>query len=130
MVESSRSIYERANEHMADREKLAEDSHQVKHWLNSHEEQLAPPKFIFKIVKSFQDPLTRKLAEAVRIEIRGEDILNSKAEFFRCRVPRLRIDMEGWKEKVEKRMEKAEQMITTITTSQQEEEQVLTRTLS
>ena len=57
---------------MADREKLAEDSHQVKHWLTSHEEQLAPPKFIFKIVKSFQDPLTCQLAEAVRIDLGGE----------------------------------------------------------
>ena len=37
--------------------------------------------------------------------------------------------MEGWKEKVEKRMEKAKQRITTTTTSQQEEEQMLTRTL-
>ena len=36
--ESSQSIYERAKEHMADREKLAEDSHQVKHWLTSLEE--------------------------------------------------------------------------------------------
>ena len=31
--ESSRSIYERAKEHVADREKQSEDSHQIKHWL-------------------------------------------------------------------------------------------------
>ena len=68
-------IYERAKEHVADREKLAKDSHQVNHWLNSHEEQLAPPKFIFKIVKSFQDPLTRQLAEAVRIDFGGREHL-------------------------------------------------------
>ena len=86
---------------MADREKQQEDSHQIKHWLTSHEELLAQPTFKFKIVETFQDPLTRQLAEVVRIELRGEDILNSKAEFSRCRVPRLRIDMEGWKERVE-----------------------------
>ena len=94
--ESSRSIYERVKEHMADREELEEDSHQVKHWITSHEEQLAPPKFIFKIVKSFHDPLTSHLAEAVRIDLRGENILNFKAEYSRCRVPRLRVDLEGW----------------------------------
>ena len=54
---------------------------------------LAPPKFKFKIVRSFQDPLTRQLSEAVRIELRGEEILNSKAEYSRCRVSRLRVDM-------------------------------------
>jgi hypothetical protein len=48
-------------------------------------------------VKTFQDPLTRQLAEAVRIELRGEGILNSKAEFSRCRVPRLRIEKAGKK---------------------------------
>ena len=81
--ESSRSIYERAKEHESDRNKNAEESHQIKHWLTSHEDLLAPPKFKFKIVTSFQDPLTRQLSEAVRIELRGEDILNSKAEYSR-----------------------------------------------
>ena len=103
MGESSRSIYERAKEHVADREKQSEDSHQIKHWLTSHEDLLAPPGFKFKIIQSFQDPLSRQLAEAVRIDLRGENILNSKAEYSRCRVPRLRIDMEGWKEKTKEK---------------------------
>jgi formylmethanofuran dehydrogenase subunit E len=85
--ESSRSIYEMAKEHVANREKQAEDSHQIKHWITSHEELLAPPKFVFKIIKTSQDPPTRQLSEAVRIDLRGEDILNSKAEYSRCRVP-------------------------------------------
>ena len=55
-----------------------------------------PPKFKFKILASFQDPLTRQIAESVRIEGAGEGILNSKSEYSRCRVPRLRLDMEGW----------------------------------
>ena len=33
----------------------------------------------------------------VRIELRGAGVLNSKAEFDRSRVPRLRVDLEGWK---------------------------------
>ena len=71
MGESSRSIYERAKEHVADREKQSDDSHQIKHWLTSHEDLLAPPGFKFKIIQSFQDPLSRQLAEAVRIDLRG-----------------------------------------------------------
>ena len=42
--------------------------------------------------------MSRQISEAVRIELRGESILNSRSEFNRCRVPRLRIDQEGWKE--------------------------------
>ena len=53
-------------------------------------------KFKFRIIKSFQDPLTRQLAEAVRIKMSGEGILNSKSEFNRCRIPRLKINLEEW----------------------------------
>ena len=81
--ESSRSLYERTKEHMADREARSEESHQVKHWLTDHQELMSPPTFKFKIIQTFQDPMTRQLAEAVRIESRGAGILNSKAEFNR-----------------------------------------------
>ena len=36
------------------------------------------------------------MAEAVRIEHRGADILNSKSEFSRCKIPRLMLNMEEW----------------------------------
>ena len=91
--ESSRSIYERAKEHVAGRMSRDEDNHQVKHWLSSHEDLLEPPQFRFSIIKTFQDPLTRQLSEAVRIERRGEEILNSKAEFSRCRVFSLSLSL-------------------------------------
>ena len=100
--ESSRSLYERNKEHMTDREGLKEESHQVKHWLTDHQDLQAPPRFRFKLVRKFNDPMSRQLAEAVRIELRGASILNSKSEYTRCRVPRLRIDLEGWKEKMVK----------------------------
>ena len=115
--ESSRSIYERSKEHVAGRVIQDEDNHQIKHWLSSHEDLLAPPEFKFTIIKTFQDPLTRQLSEAVRIERRGEEILNSKSEFSRCRVPRLRVDMEGWKEK--KKTLEQEAGITSSRTSSQ-----------
>ena len=115
--ESSRAIYERAKEHTADRVSFQEDSHQIKHWLSSHEELLAPPAFKFKIISTFQDPLSRQLSEAVRIDRRGSQILNSKSEYSRCRVPRLRIDKEGWMEKVEKGGKDEKKMESQITDS-------------
>ena len=69
----------------------------MKHWLTDHREMEEPPTFTYKAVQYFTDPMTRQLAEAVRIDLRGEGILNSKSEYNRCRVPRLRVDLEGWK---------------------------------
>lgn len=106
--ESSRSTYERAKEHEADKNRKAEESHQVKHWLTSHEELLAPPKFKFNVVRTFQDPLTRQLSEAVRIELRGDEILNSKAEYSRWWVSRLRVDLEVLKDKKKEKEKKQE----------------------
>ena len=81
-----------------------------KHWLPSHPELQEAPKFDIKVVSSFQDALSRQLSEAVRIESRGGNVLNSKAEYSRSRIPRLRIDKEEWKDAKEqkKKAEKAE----------------------
>ena len=95
--ESARSIHERAAEHWSDCTSRKEDSHMIKHWLTSHQELQEPPAFRIKVVGSFKDSMTRQVSEAVRIELRGEGVLNSKAEFSRCRLPRLVIDQEGWK---------------------------------
>ena len=69
--ESSRSLHERALEHTADCRDKKEDSHMVKHWLTSHPDLGEPPAFRFRIVRSFQDAMTRQISEAVRIDIRG-----------------------------------------------------------
>ena len=45
MGESSRSLYERTREHVADRVGRKEESHQVKHWLLDHGELKEPPEF-------------------------------------------------------------------------------------
>jgi hypothetical protein len=52
-----------------------------------------------KVVGSFKDALSRQLSEAVRIDLRGGGVLNSKTEYSRCRVPRLVVDMEEWRKK-------------------------------
>ena len=83
MGESSRSLYERYKEHQKDREYGEDDSHQVKHWVLDHPEMSSPQKFKFTIVASFQDPLTRQIAESVRIKRGVENILNSRSEYSR-----------------------------------------------
>ena len=98
--ESSRSMYERGKEHVKDGKDKAEDSHQWKHWAGEHPDIPGSPKFRLKIVSTFSDPMTRQLAEAVRIEMRGSEILNSRSEFSRCRVPRLRLELDNWKKPV------------------------------
>jgi hypothetical protein len=81
--------------------------------LIDHGDLASPPPFKFKILASFQDPLTRQIAESVRIEGAGEDILNSRSEYSRCRVPRLRLDMEGWK-RLQKEQVPGKECMTTI----------------
>ena len=51
--ESARSMYERAQEHWADRMSQKEDSHMVKHWLDKHADLQEPPPFHIKVVSSF-----------------------------------------------------------------------------
>ena len=79
--ESGRSIYERAGEHRQDALDRKEDSHIIKHWLISHPELEEPPRFSIQVVSSFQDAMSRQLSEAIRIELRGDNVLNSKSEF-------------------------------------------------
>ena len=65
--------------------------------IESHQDLQEPPKFRFRVIRSFKDAMTRQISEAVRIELRGEGVLNSKSEYSRCRLPRLVIDHDGWK---------------------------------
>ena len=85
--ESARSLYERGKEHHEDERTRKEDSHRMKHWILDHPDLPHPPKFKLKIVSSYRDPLTRQVSEAVRIELRGGNTLNSKTEYNRCRIP-------------------------------------------
>ena len=64
--ESSRSLYERSKEHVEDALSQKEDSHIFKHWETCHRGE-GRPRFKFRIVRSFQDCLSRQIAESVRI---------------------------------------------------------------
>ena len=83
-------------EHHHDAEAGKEDSHMYKHWKTAHPEMETRPEFRIEVVSSYRDALSRQLGEAVRIELRGSGVLNSKAEYSRCRVPRLTINKEEW----------------------------------
>ena len=93
--ESSRTIYERSREHLAGAKKKQKNNHMVKHLELSHEGR-GKPDFVFKVVKFHRTALARQVAEAVRIRRRGGEgaVLNSKGEFSRCHIPRLRVEEE------------------------------------
>ena len=95
--ESSRTIYERSKEHWGALRSKAESSHMWKHQLEEHNGE--EPKFYMRVVDHFRTALSRQVAEAVRIRRRGGagSILNSKAEFNRCRIPRLVVEEQDTK---------------------------------
>ena len=128
--ESARSIYERAGEHQRDAMKESDDSHMVKHWSSCHAQDSVEerPKFKIKVIATFKDALTRQVAEAVRIQMRGEGVLNSRAEYSRCSLPRLVVEKPDWvvlkelKEREEKETREAAEKIT-----QKDEEDIMTK---
>ena len=72
----------------------------IQHWLSCHRELSGPPKFRMKVVRSSQNAMKRQISEAVRIELRGEHVLNSLSEYSMCKI------QEDWRMK--KREEKNE----------------------
>ena len=90
--ETSRTPFERGQEHENDYKKNQEDSHMVKHAQEDHpgEER---PRFSMKILRGHTSAFVRQIHEAVLIEMNQENVLNSKGEFNRCQLPRLGVKM-------------------------------------
>ena len=104
--ESSRSLYERGLEHWKGFKNEAEDSHIFKHHTLHHGGE-GTPAFHLRPIKFTNTALSRQLSEAVRIERVGEErLLNSKAEYNRCKVSRLTL---GEEDKPKKSLENGEQ---------------------
>ena len=101
MGETSRSINERSREHWQGyRGAKKEDNHMWKHQQLEHGGR--EPDFTMKVVGgSHSNALVRQVSEAVRIRRRGGEtaILNSKAEYNRCHIPRLQVEKEEEQEK-------------------------------
>ena len=91
--ESSRSIKERTKKHWRAYTSKNKESHLLKHQELQHE-GAAPPQFIMRVIGTARTALERQTREAVRIRRRGGEgsILNSKAEFNRCYIPRLKLE--------------------------------------
>ena len=92
--ETSRSILERTREHWKGYEGKKEDNHIFKQQAIVHGG--APAKFTMRVVGKYKSALCRQVGEAVRIEMRGGAgaILNSKSEYNRCHISRLRVEEE------------------------------------
>ena len=93
--ETSRSIMERTREHWGAYTSKNKESHMLKYQELQHG-GAAPPSFIMRVVRSTRTALERQTTEAVRIRRRGGEgaILNSKAEFNHCYIPRLQLEVQ------------------------------------
>ena len=79
--ETSRTVQERAMEHLGAARRKTDDSHMYKHQMMEHEGEQG--RFMFKVVSVHRTALNRQVREAVRIMRRGGldgGVLNSKAE--------------------------------------------------
>ena len=88
---------ERSAEHHRDYKTNKEVSQMVKHWVAAHPGH-TKPLFHPYVIGQYKSALSRQVAEAVRIEKRG-NVLNSVGAFNRCKLTRLVIDSE-WEKKV------------------------------
>ena len=109
--ETSRSLGERAGEHMEAARELDRGSHMVKHWFLDHPGEGSLPNFQFRVIGKYKDCLTRQIKEAIRVQNRPNN-LNSKGEWGGGTIPRLVVEKAEWerkKEEVEKTKLKEEE---------------------
>ena len=100
--ETSRTGYERGQEHQRDAKSKAktENSHIRIHQVEAHGGETGNG-FSMKVVRGHKSALARQVHEAVLIaNCQSQNLLNSKAEYNRCIIPRLAV-MVGTKEKGE-----------------------------
>ena len=113
--ESNRSVYERGIEHQNDIPACKTSSHMLRHLLDKHEEEEEnwnKIRFGMRILKSTRSAFERQILESVLIQkARQHNILNSKAEYNRCALPRLTAklgerDLDKWRQEDRQEMEK------------------------
>ena len=84
--------------------------------IHKHQEQIhrgEEPQFYLRAVNFYKSALSRQTGEAVRIRRTGGEgaVLNSKAEFNRCYIPRLHMVEEEEIKKGEEQMELELQLV-------------------
>ena len=100
--ETSRSLYERVQEHVGAAKNFDKNNFIVKHWANTHHNLLQRPQIKFEIKRRHKDPMSRLLHEAVMIEAEG--VFNSKNEWRGPAKARLKVEEPEW---IKRRKERA-----------------------
>jgi hypothetical protein len=107
--ESSRSLHERAVEHVRDAGSFSVKSHIIKHWMTSHPDIPSPPKMMFSVTARYRDCLSRQVGEALKIHYSNDIILNSKSEYMSNKLSRLTIEEDAWERRERARQEEEEE---------------------
>ena len=107
--ESSRSLHERALEHVRDAEAFCPKSHIVKHWMSAHHDLQSPPTMEFSVTARYRDCLSRQIGEALRIHNTTDIILNSKSEYMANSVRRLTVEEDVWERRDRSRREQEDE---------------------
>ena len=89
--ETARNLYTRGGEHLKKYNRRDPNSFIKKHQDEYHNGE--PPDFKMKVVKSFKDPLSRQVSEAIHIKNHKGILLNSKSEFFQPPLVRIRQEV-------------------------------------
>ena len=89
--ESHRNLYSRGKEHEKKLEKKDEGSFMFRHQVERHDSK--PVEFEMKVVKSFRDPLSRQVTEAILIKNHQGELLNSKSEFHQPSLIRIHSEI-------------------------------------
>ena len=78
---------------------------------------------MMRVVGSYRSALGRQVSEAIRIRRRGGlgNILNSKSEYNRCHISRLRVEDEKEEEERELETRKEQEQIDTFLIKEQED---------
>jgi hypothetical protein len=110
---TNRSVFERGLEHQNDIPGCKTSSHMLRHLLSEHEHEEQNWDIIgfgMRIIKSTRTAFERQILESVTIQRkRGHRIMNNKAEYNICALPRLTAKL-GEKELYKGRIEDREEM--------------------
>ena len=120
--ETSRSGFERGWEHLNDLAQLKPTSHMLKHILLTHPEQdMSEVQFGMRTTRTCMSSFERQIYESVSIQKERQEhfVLNSRTEYNRCSLPRIRTqvgeqDIKEYNEEIRKEKleeEKIEKLI-------------------
>ena len=78
--------------------------------MTSHADDQDNSEFIFRVLSSYKDYLSRQVAEAIRIHYTGDVLLNSKNEYNANHLSRVVVEENVFQRKKRERQEEAEEM--------------------